>query len=97
MDRGAVLAKTGKGIEEIKSRAHGLPVKVRALLIMADGRKTVDELVEKLGGTAEIEIGLQSLIDQGYVEMAVSPAPKAKEAADSPRDNSLDNIDLGGG
>ena len=41
MDRSAVLAKTAKGLEEVKSRAHGLPQKQRTILIMVDGTATV--------------------------------------------------------
>ncbi|MCX7893457.1 MAG: thiosulfate oxidation carrier complex protein SoxZ, partial [Burkholderiales bacterium] len=43
MDRAAVLAKTAKGLEEIRSRAHGVPQKLRTLLIMVDGTATVGE------------------------------------------------------
>jgi hypothetical protein len=97
MDRGAVLAKTVKGTEEIKSRRHGLPPKVRALLVIVDGRTTAGELVAKLGGSPEIENGLQSLIDQGYVETVGEPAPEPKKSAAPPCDDPIGGIDLGGG
>ena len=54
MDRSAVLAKTAKGLEEVKSRAHGLPQKQRTILIMVDGTATVGDILAKFGGIPEI-------------------------------------------
>jgi hypothetical protein len=86
MDRTAVLAKTAKGAEELKSRAHGLAHKLRSLLIMVDGASTAGDLVAKFGGIPEVEVGLQALVDQGFVEIrGVSPAaPSAPAAAAGP-------------
>lgn len=81
MDRTAVLAKTAKGAEELKSRAHGLAQKLRSLLILIDGTSTAGDLVAKFGGIPEVEVGLQVLVDQGFVEMRGAPAAAAGPAA----------------
>jgi hypothetical protein len=69
MNRSALLAKTPKGVEELKSRAHGLAQKLRALLIMIDGTATAGDLVAKFGAIPDVEAGLQALVDQGFVEV----------------------------
>jgi hypothetical protein len=83
MDGTAVLAKTAKGAEEVKSRAHGLPQKLRSLLIMVDGTSTARDLIAKFGGIPDVEAGLQGLVDQGFVEIRGAPpaAPRAPASA----------------
>src|SRR5512134_83451 len=83
MDGTAVLAKTAKGAEEVKSRAHGLPQKLRSLLIMIDGTSTARDLIAKFGGIPDVEAGLQGLVDQGFVEIRGAPpaAPRAPASA----------------
>jgi hypothetical protein len=73
MDKNAVLAKTAKGGEEIKSRAHGLAQKLRALLIMVDGTSTAGDLVARFGGIPDVEAGLEALVAQGFVEIRGGP------------------------
>ncbi|MGE5791585.1 MAG: hypothetical protein ACM36B_02755 [Bacteroidota bacterium] len=79
MDKSAVLAKTAKGGEEIKSRAHGLAQKLRALLIMVDGTSTAGDLLARFGGIPDVEAGLEALVAQGFVEIRGGPpaAPAA--------------------
>jgi hypothetical protein len=89
MDRTAVLAKTAKGAEELKSRRHGLAQKLRSLLIMIDGASTAGDLIAKFGGIPDVEAGLQTLVDQGFVEIrgarqATPAAPPAAAARAAP-------------
>ena len=93
MDRNAVLAKTAKGLEEVKSRAHGLAHKLRTMLIMVDGVATVGEILAKFGGVPEIGAALDTLARDGFVEVkglkggaatapaATAPAPASPAAA----------------
>ena len=69
MDRNAVLAKTAKGLEEVKSRTHGLAHKLRTMLIMVDGVATVGEILAKFGGVPEIGAALDTLARDGFVEV----------------------------
>lgn len=87
MDRNAVLAKTSKGLEEIKSRAHGLAQKLRTMLIMVDGVATVDDIVAKFGGVPEIAAALDTLARDGFVEVKGfkgGAAPAAAATAPEP-------------
>ena len=87
MDRSAVLAKTPKGLEEVKSRAHGLPQKQRTILIMVDGTATVGDILAKFGGIPEIAAALDALARDGYVEVkgtgsgAAAAAPATAQPA----------------
>ena len=68
MDANGTLAKTTKGVDEVARHAHGLPNRLRSLLITVDGRATAGALISRFGEAAETESGLQYLIDQGFVE-----------------------------
>jgi len=87
MDRVAVLVKTAKGTEEVKSRAHGLAARLRSVLIMVDGNSTVADYIARFGAIPDIEGTLQMLLDQGFLEAragtAAAPPPAAEPAAAS--------------
>ena len=86
MDRNVVLAKTPKGVEEIKSRTHGLAQKQRTILIMVDGIATVGEILAKFGGIPEIAATLDALARDGFVEVkGVAGAATASAARPAPR------------
>lgn len=85
MDKTAVLAKTAKGLEEVKARTHGLSQKLRSILIMVDGTATAGDLVAKFGGVPEVGAALDSLVQDGFVEVkgagaGSSPATLARAA-----------------
>ena len=82
LDRTALLAKTPKGLEEVKSRAHGVPQKLRTLLIMVDGASTVADILGRFPGITEIETNLETLVAQGFLEAKGGGA--AAPAAPSP-------------
>jgi hypothetical protein len=82
LDRAAVLAKTRRGLEEVKSRTYGVPQKLRTLLIMADGNATVADILGRFPGIAEIETNLEALVAQGFIE-AKGGGPLAAAAAPS--------------
>jgi len=75
------FVKTEKGHEEIRTRAHRLSPKLRSLLVLVDGIKSVGELLAAataLGGGRE---ALDALIQEGFVAAAPSGAPVAPEPA----------------
>jgi len=86
MDKNAVLVKTAKGAEEVKSRAHGLAARLRSVLIMIDGTSTMSEYVTRFGAIPDIEGSLQALVDQGFaaVSGARAAAPPAAAASGAP-------------
>lgn len=79
-----IYRKTDKGRAEIGTRAHQLPLQLRSLLIMADGRRTVAQLAQ-LGPHAAT--GLSKLAAEGYLEALIerarggTPTPASAEPA----------------
>lgn len=67
------LKKTPAGQAEVTSKAHALPQRARSLLIMIDGKRTLDDLRAMLG--PQVDEAVKLLIDQGLVEGSVAPAP----------------------
>jgi len=81
MERNAILAKTPKGQDEVKTRTHRLDRKLRSVLIMVDGSATVGDVLAKCEGIAEAEAMLASLVNQGFVETKGSSAAAGAPAA----------------
>ncbi len=68
MDRNAQVTKTAKGEEELQQRSHGLERNLRYVLILVDGKSTVQEIIDGKGAAyPDVEASLQQLFDQGYV------------------------------
>ncbi|MCK6405808.1 MAG: hypothetical protein L6Q60_07300 [Rhodocyclaceae bacterium] len=75
-----IHAKTPQGVEEVEKRAAGLTPRQRRVLIMIDGKRSVDELaamalVEDLPGT------LALLAEGGLIERVATVAAVAAPAA----------------
>jgi len=84
MQRMSVLVKTAKGLEEIDTRTHKLAGRLRALLFIIDGQRTLGELLDQAGNMAEqLEAQLQELAAQGFIE-ALGGAAIGDTAVTSP-------------
>jgi hypothetical protein len=87
MSEEIIYAKTPKGIEEISKRSHGLPPRARQVLILLDGKRSIDEVLEMLPGS-ETEALLDDLFTGGFIESqqetSVVKAPAAKPVAAKP-------------
>ena len=81
MNETDILTKTAAGSNEIKSRARQLPPRLRGLLIMVDGARSVAQLRQaaaQLGAAAD---AVEALLQMGLVqspEPAEAPAPSAE-------------------
>jgi hypothetical protein len=80
-----VYHKSAKGADTIATRQHGLSPKLRSMLIMVDGKRGFEELVQvsqMLGNTEEL---LGQLLEQGFIEPGASviaaPTPVASAPA----------------
>lgn len=84
MDAQAIYRKSEKGSEAIATRGHGVGGKLRMLLILVDGKKTVEELTRMAAGMGESAALLQQLLSEGLIELASAPAtaPAAVPGAD---------------
>jgi len=67
MDKTAVFSKTDEGREALTSRPPGLTPRLRSLLIMTDGKRTVAELDKMLGADGAAGPLLDQLVAQGWV------------------------------
>ncbi len=71
----SVLHKTEAGINAIKIRDRALTPKLRMLLIVVDGHKSVTELVKALPQPDEARAQLGELLTAGFVEVVQTAAP----------------------
>jgi hypothetical protein len=66
MSDNIIYIKTPKGIEEMNSRTYGLPLRVRRVLIMLDGKCDYEELISRFP-EGEGETSLSTLVAGGFV------------------------------
>ncbi|TXH60074.1 MAG: hypothetical protein E6Q84_05255 [Thiothrix sp.] len=86
----AVFIKTPKGREEIESKAGGLSLLTRRVLIFLDGKRTLRE-VQALPKIDDVEHIIQNLEQAGYIQL-ISPESAPKNAqASTPSANPLLN------
>lgn len=72
--------KTDKGREEISTRKHQLPTRMRSLLVLVDGKQTDDTLLQKIEALGLSSSSLATLCEQGYIErVAAFPRPAFNE------------------
>ncbi|GAB4300602.1 MAG: hypothetical protein Kow0096_20810 [Thiohalomonadaceae bacterium] len=70
MDRNAIVAKTHKGEEEIQSRKYGLDRNLRYVLILVDGKSSIQQLVDEKGAALPDVMGsLRLLAEQGFISI----------------------------
>jgi hypothetical protein len=76
-----IFIKTPSGLDEVRTRASGLPQRVRSVLIMVDGVKPVRDLrdaVARLGAPPET---LDSLLELGLIQLHAASPTKATGSA----------------
>jgi hypothetical protein len=75
-----VLAKTAVGVDEIATRSRRIPPRLRTVLILVDGRRSVQTLAESAAALGDIRQALAELHEQGLVVL-VSHGAHGAEAA----------------
>lgn len=73
-----IYDKTDKGREEIATRKYQVPSKLRTLLVLIDGRHTLEWLLKNVAGLGLNEANVDELLRQEYITL-VSGAPAANE------------------
>lgn len=81
MDSTSVYAKTDLGHEEIDTRVRRIPARMRTMLIMVDGRRSVAELLLNHPTPDEARGYLESLLEGGFIALREAPAAPAPAAA----------------
>ena len=66
--------KTDKGREEIATRKYQLAPRLRSLLVMIDGKQTVNDLLKKIAGLGLNEQSIQALFEQGLIAESANVA-----------------------
>jgi len=79
-----ILDKTDKGRDEIATRKHGLPPRMRTLLVLIDGKHTEEALLKQVAGIGMSEQNVNELIEAGFVAAREVPAAPASPAAKQP-------------
>lgn len=80
MDSDTVLAKTCKGAEELAQRSGTVPQKLRAILILVDGKTQWGELLNRYSGLPEFNEHLVWLVNNGFVEAVGKPVDTKTQA-----------------
>lgn len=75
----AVFEKTDKGREEIATRKHQLPLRMRSLLLLVDGKQNGQELLDKVTGSGLDSESLAELLRDGYIFLILDPDPSPDE------------------
>ena len=70
MDRKLVLTKTEKGIEALQRRSADLSQRLRAVLVLVDGRQSAATLIERFSALNGMQAALQQLLEQGLIAPA---------------------------
>ena len=86
MHPGEIYAKTEDGIREVKERKLSLPIALRSLLIMIDGKLTMGEILERARALRVDSDAVAALERAGLIAKRFSaPSVVAAEAASAPR------------
>jgi hypothetical protein len=80
MHSNTIVIKTAKGREEVETRQHGLPVRLRALLIPINGVKSVGDISRAHPSGTQCLEWMDQLLEQGFVEIAGSQTVSAHTA-----------------
>ena len=77
-----IFRKTAKGVHEIETREYRLPLRVRNVLILVDGRRDAAMLRGLV--PQQVDDMLNMLVDQGFIEAAgqAAPMPASRSAGD---------------
>lgn len=73
-----IFAKTPKGVSEMETRSGGLSPRVRRLLIMVDGKRTVEDL-RAMALADDLTHSLGMLEEEGYIQVHQSPGVAAAD------------------
>lgn len=68
MDAQTAFAKTDKGAEEIETRQHKLDHRLRALLLVVNGKNTVAQLMRDFARFGDVQAMLEKLLSEGFIK-----------------------------
>jgi hypothetical protein len=71
---GAIYRKSLKGIDELAFKTSGLPMRLMSYLAAVDGESSVEQLAARNPQLPSLDVVLQGLQQQGFVEVAGNDA-----------------------
>jgi hypothetical protein len=81
----SVYRKTLKGMDELTFKSSSLPLRLRSYLLTVDGMSSTDELAAKNPHLPSMEVILNGLMQQGYIEpVSAGAAPHAPPPRSEP-------------
>jgi len=85
-----ILAKTSKGVLEVKNKIMRLPAKFGVVFFAVDGRSSVSKLGQTLGmDQSSLIQALHKLVADGYIKIFYEPS-EAHQSSPVSADNDLD-------
>ncbi|MDQ1814678.1 hypothetical protein RBA41_15315 [Massilia sp. CCM 9210] len=79
-----VYDKTDKGREEISTRKNQLSSRLRTILVMIDGRHSLEDLLRNFAGVGVTADSVKELLQEGYIFLASGEEPAAAAAPKLP-------------
>lgn len=76
----AVYDKTDKGREEIATRKYQIPARMRTLLLLVDGRRPLEWLLNSVSGLGLNQQSIEELLSQELIRLVPSSVPAAVTA-----------------
>ena len=71
---GMIYRKSLKGIDELAFKTNGLPMRLMSYLMVVDGESSIEHLMAKNPQLPSMDVVLQGLVQQGFVEVAGNDA-----------------------
>ncbi len=87
-----VYDKTDKGREEIATRKYHIPPRLRSLLVMIDGRRSLDSLLSNFSAIGVTEESVNELLRDEYIAVVGTAAPPAPRPAPPARAPVIDAL-----
>jgi hypothetical protein len=76
-----VYRKSLKGMDELTSTSSALPLRLRSYLLAVDGVSSTEELAAKNPHLPSMDVILDGLMQQGFVDLVAAPSASARAAA----------------
>jgi len=93
MQQTSVFVKTEAGVEEVHDKGHKLPPKLRTMLILIDGSKPTDILIEQATKIGAQEDFLEILRQLGLITAIQGQADSRKPVVSLVQSNSSEPLD----
>jgi hypothetical protein len=84
MDKSAVFVKSAKGQDAIKTNSREISMNDRHILIMVDGKHSVETLLKDAAIFRDVEATLERLYETGYIDLIGGPVSSTSAAGPRP-------------